>query len=67
MALTLLGATALAPGAQSLLHSGLQCSLQTICTENKMGNQSVGFSHYVGNFISSLNVNQFLDIDKPFS
>jgi len=66
MALTLLGATALVPGAQSLLHSVQQFSLQTICTENKMGNQGVGFSHYVGNINNSLNENQFLDIDKPF-
>ena len=66
MAITLLGATALVPGAQSLLHSVQQFSLQTICTENKMGNQGVGFLHYVGNINNSLNVNQFLDIDKPF-
>lgn len=59
MALTLLGATALAPGAQSFLHSVQQFSLQTICTENKMGNQGVGFSHYVGNINNSSNVDQF--------
>lgn len=67
MALTLLAATALLPGTQSLLHSVWQLSRQTVCTENKMGNQGVGFSHYVDNINSSLNVNQFLEIDKPFT
>jgi hypothetical protein len=66
MEMTLLGATALVLGLQSFLHSVCQFSPQTICTENKMGNQGAGFLHYVGNINNNPNVNQFLDIDKPF-